>query len=37
MPVAERLGAKGLSLPSGAPLSGEQIDRVCETLLQAVS
>jgi perosamine synthetase len=36
MPVAERLGAKGLSLPSGAPLSGEQIDRVCETLLQSL-
>jgi perosamine synthetase len=36
MPVAERLGAKGLSLPSGAPLSSEQIDRVCEALLQAL-
>jgi perosamine synthetase len=36
LPVAERLAAQGLSLPSGAALSGEQIDRVCETLLQAI-
>jgi perosamine synthetase len=36
MPVAERLGAKGLSLPSGAPLTSEQIDRVCDSLLQAL-
>jgi perosamine synthetase len=37
LPVAERLAALGLSLPSGAGLSVEQIDRVAETLLQAIS
>jgi perosamine synthetase len=37
LPVAERLAAQGLSLPSGAALSCEQIDRVCETLLQAIA
>jgi perosamine synthetase len=37
LPVAERLAAQGLSLPSGAGLSGEQIDHICETLLQAVA
>jgi perosamine synthetase len=37
LPVAERLGALGLSLPSGAGLSTEQIDRVTDTLLQAIA
>ena len=37
LPVAERLSALGLSLPSGAGLSNEQIDRVCDTLLHAVA
>jgi perosamine synthetase len=37
LPVAERLAATGLSLPSGAGLSEEQIDRVCRTLLSAVA
>jgi perosamine synthetase len=37
LPVAERLAALGLSLPSGAGLSVEQIDRVVERLLQAIS
>jgi perosamine synthetase len=36
MPVAERLGAIGLSLPSGAGLSDEQIAGVCAALLYAV-
>ncbi|HEV3284141.1 MAG TPA: DegT/DnrJ/EryC1/StrS family aminotransferase [Solirubrobacteraceae bacterium] len=36
LPVAERLAAKGLSLPSGALLTNEQIDRVCEALLRAL-
>jgi perosamine synthetase len=37
LPIAERLAAQGLSLPSGATLSPEQIDRVCDTLLQALT
>jgi perosamine synthetase len=37
LPVAERLAARGLSLPSGAGLSPEQIDRVSETLLHAIA
>jgi perosamine synthetase len=37
LPVAERLASLGLSLPSGAALADEQIDRVCETLLAAVA
>jgi perosamine synthetase len=37
LPVAERLASLGLSLPSGAGLSDEQIDRVCDALLAAVA
>jgi perosamine synthetase len=37
LPIAERLAALGLSLPSGAGLTDEQIDRVCSTLLHAVA
>lgn len=37
LPVAEQLSARGLSLPSGAGLSDEQIDRVSDTLLHAVA
>ena len=32
LPVAESLSAKGLNLPSGATLTPEQIDYVCDTL-----
>jgi perosamine synthetase len=35
--VSERLAASGLSLPSGAGLSDEQIDRVSDTLMQVVA
>jgi perosamine synthetase len=37
LPVAERLAATGLSLPSGAMLSEWQIDRVCAALMQAIT
>ena len=37
LPVAERLGALGLCLPSGAGLSTQQIDRVAETLLDSIA
>ena len=37
LPVAERLAARGLSLPSGAGVSEEQIDRICETLRSAIA
>jgi perosamine synthetase len=37
LPVAERLASLGLSLPSGAGLSDEQIDRVCDALMAAVA
>lgn len=33
-PVAEDLAQRGLNLPSGATLTPEQIDRVCDTLIQ---
>lgn len=33
LPVAEELGRQGLNLPSGATLTPEQIDYVCDTLL----
>jgi perosamine synthetase len=33
LPVAEDLGRRGLNLPSGATLTPEQIDYVCDTLL----
>ena len=32
LPVAEDLGRRGINLPSGATLSPEQIDYVCDTL-----
>jgi len=35
LPVCEQLGARGLSLPSGAALTEAQIDRVCDALLRA--
>jgi perosamine synthetase len=34
LPVCEQLGARGLSLPSGAALTEAQIDRVCDALLR---
>lgn len=37
LPVAERLGELGLSLPSGAGLSDHDIDRVADALLQAIA
>jgi perosamine synthetase len=37
LPVAERLASLGLSLPSGAGLSDQQIDRVCDALLVALA
>jgi perosamine synthetase len=37
LPVAERLGTRGLSLPSGATLTDSQIDWIVETLLTAVN
>jgi perosamine synthetase len=37
LPVAERLAARGLSLPSGAGLSPQEIDRVSDTLLRAIA
>jgi dTDP-4-amino-4,6-dideoxygalactose transaminase len=33
-PVAEALGRKGINLPSGATLTLEQVDTVCDTLLE---
>ena len=35
-PVADRLGRRGLTLPSSAALSRSQVDRVCEALADAV-
>jgi perosamine synthetase len=32
LPVAEELGRKGINLPSGATLTLEQVDFVCDTL-----
>jgi perosamine synthetase len=34
LPVAEELGRKGLNLPSGATLTPEQVDLVCDALLE---
>jgi perosamine synthetase len=34
LPVAEELGRKGLNLPSGATLTPEQVDLVCDVLLE---
>jgi perosamine synthetase len=36
LPVAEEIGRKGINLPSGATLSPEQVDQVCDAL-QAMS
>jgi perosamine synthetase len=36
LPVCERLGARGLSLPSGAALGESQIDFVSDALLRAI-
>jgi perosamine synthetase len=33
-PVAEEIGRKGLNLPSGATLTPEQVDLVCNELAQ---
>jgi perosamine synthetase len=33
-PVAEEIGRKGLNLPSGATLSPEQVDQVCDALAE---
>ncbi len=33
-PVAEEIGRKGLNLPSGATLSSEQVDQVCDALAE---
>lgn len=32
LPVAEDLGRRGLNLPSGAPLTADQIDYICDTI-----
>jgi perosamine synthetase len=37
LPVAEDLGRRGINLPSGATLSPEQIDYVCDTLASLAS
>jgi perosamine synthetase len=34
LPVAEALGRKGLNLPSGATLTPDQVDVVCDALLE---
>ncbi len=33
-PVAEEIGRKGLNLPSGATLTPEQVDQVCDVLAE---
>jgi perosamine synthetase len=33
LPVAEEIGRKGINLPSGATLSPEQVDQVCDAVL----
>jgi perosamine synthetase len=33
LPVAEALAGRGLNLPSGATLTPEQVDYVCDTLV----
>ena len=33
-PVAEELGRKGLNLPSGATLTPEQVDLVCDAVME---
>jgi dTDP-4-amino-4,6-dideoxygalactose transaminase len=33
-PVAEELGRKGINLPSGAALTTEQVDLVCDALME---
>jgi perosamine synthetase len=34
LPVAEELGRRGLNLPSGATLTADQIDTICDTLIE---
>lgn len=34
LPIAEDLGRRGLNLPSGATLTPEQIDYICDTIIQ---
>jgi perosamine synthetase len=34
LPIAEDLGRRGLNLPSGATLTAEQIDYICDTLIK---
>jgi perosamine synthetase len=34
LPVAEEIGRKGINLPSGATLTPEQVDLVCDTLMK---
>ena len=34
LPVAEEIGRKGINLPSGATLTPEQVDLVCDTLME---
>ena len=36
LPIAEELARKGLNLPSGATLTPEQIDYICDTLINLV-
>lgn len=36
LPVAEKLGRRGINLPSGATLTAEQIDYICDTLMSLV-
>ncbi|MDM8529451.1 DegT/DnrJ/EryC1/StrS family aminotransferase, partial [Anaerolineales bacterium HSG24] len=37
LPVAEYLSRRGINLPSGAPLTVTQIDRVCDTLIKILA
>jgi dTDP-4-amino-4,6-dideoxygalactose transaminase len=32
LPVAEELSQRGLNLPSGATLTAEQVDYICDTI-----
>jgi perosamine synthetase len=37
LPVAENLGQRGINLPSGASLTSDQIDYICDTIVQFAS
>ena len=37
LPIAEDLGRRGLNLPSGATLTDDQIDFICDTIAKCVS